>query len=340
MIKLNNLLINKDKSCTPIWFMRQAGRYLPEFRNIRKNNKDFIKLCLNSKLSSEITLQPIRRYDLDAAIIFSDILMIPFALGQSVEFKKNFGPILSSFEINKFKKQNIKDFSRKLSPVYKAISKTRNKLEKSKSLICFVGAPWTLIVYMFALKKNGNKINFNKMLDKNLDIEFVLKKLIKYSIIHIDNQIKAGADTVQIFDSWAGLIPNNYLKKFCYKPNQEIVKHCKKKEIPVICFPKGINKNYVKFNNLVRPDGLSLDYKVNPTWAKNNLKNVCLQGGLDPKFLLKKDSHLIPAVIKYLKIFENFPYIFNLGHGVLPKTSPKTIKKVVNLVKSYNGNKK
>ena len=140
--------------------MRQAGRYLPEFRKIRADNPDFIKLCLNSQLSSEITIQPIKRFNLDSAIIFSDILMVPFALGQKVEFKKNQGPILDNFDLNKFLNNNKKSFTQKLQPVYKAIKITRKKLNKEKSLISFIGAPWTLLIYMFGIKKNKNKINY------------------------------------------------------------------------------------------------------------------------------------------------------------------------------------
>ena len=151
---LTNCLTNKKNSCVPIWFMRQAGRYLPEFKKIRSQNKNFIKLCLNSELSSEITLQPIKRFNLDAAIIFSDILMVPYALGQEVSFVKDEGPILSTLNIDKLLNTTEKKFIEKLQPVYDAISKTRKKLDKEKSLIAFVGSPWTLIIYMLGLKRN------------------------------------------------------------------------------------------------------------------------------------------------------------------------------------------
>ncbi|MDA9624412.1 hypothetical protein N9S62_03950 [Pelagibacteraceae bacterium] len=161
MSNLTNFINNKNNSCTPIWFMRQAGRYLPEFRKIRSANKNFIKLCLNSDLSSEITLQPIKRFDLDAAIIFSDILMIPFGLAQEVEFKKNHGPVLSDFDLKKFSKITTHEFLDKLKPVYNAIRQTRIKLDKEKSLIGFAGAPWTLMVYMLGLKNYDNKLDIN-----------------------------------------------------------------------------------------------------------------------------------------------------------------------------------
>ena len=335
MSKLTNCILNKDQSCTPIWFMRQAGRYLPEFQKIRLSNKNFIKLCLNSDLSSEITLQPIKRFNLDAAIIFSDILMVPYGLGQDVTFKKDKGPVLSNFDLNFFLNTSKDDFIKKLSPVYEAIRKTRRNLNKEKSLISFVGAPWTLIIYMLGLKKEKNQINFNKLKEKELEIKIILNKINEFLCIHIENQINAGADTIQIFDSWAGLIPDENLNEYCYKPNKKIVIFCKKNKIPVICFPRGINKNYLQFAELVDPDCLSLDYEIDPIWARENLKDYCLQGGMDPKILLKSENEIFNEVDRYLSIFKDTPYIFNLGHGLLPETNPDILKKVIQRVSNY-----
>jgi len=315
--------------------MRQAGRYLPEFRQIRSQNKNFIKLCLNSNLSSEITLQPLKRFNLDAAIIFSDILMIPFALGQDVRFEKDIGPILSSFNLQFFLNNSKSSFIEKLSPVYEAIKITRNKLDKKKSLISFIGAPWTLIVYMFGLKKSKNQIDVNELKKQESKIKMVLKEINQYLCAHIANQIQAGADTVQIFDSWAGLIPNEKLFDYCYEPNNKIVDFCKKKKIPVICFPRGINKNYLEFANIVKPDCLSLDYEIDPMWVKQNLGDYCIQGGPDPKILFKKEDEMIRVVDKYLNIFKERPYIFNLGHGLLPETNPEVLQKIVERVNNF-----
>ena len=335
MTKLTNCILNKDPSCVPLWFMRQAGRYLPEFRKIRSQNKNFIKLCLNSNLSSEITLQPLKRFNLDAAIIFSDILMIPFALGQDVRFEKDKGPILSSFNLQFFLNNSKSSFIEKLSPVYEAIKITRNKLDKKKSLISFIGAPWTLIVYMFGLKKSKNQIDVNELKKQESKIKMVLKDINEYLCVHIANQIQAGADTVQIFDSWAGLIPNEKLFDYCYEPNNKIVDFCKKKKIPVICFPRGINKNYLEFANIVKPDCLSLDYEIDPLWVKQNLGDYCIQGGPDPKILFKKEDEMIRVVDKYLNIFKERPYIFNLGHGLLPETNPEVLQKIVERVNNF-----
>jgi len=335
MTKLTNCILNKDPSCVPIWFMRQAGRYLPEFRKIRLKNKDFIKLCLNSNLSSEITLQPIKRFDLDAAIIFSDILIVPFGLGQEVIFEKNKGPHLSLFKLENFVNNNVNNFTQKLNPIYEAIKTTRSKLNEDISLISFIGAPWTLVVYMFGLKTGKNQIDLNKLKKLEPEVDEVLDKIVNYLCSHIINQVRSGADVVQIFDSWAGLIPEKKLFNYCYNPNKKIVDFCKRNGIPVICFPKGLKNNYIPFAENVSPDCLSLDYEIDPLWAKINLKNYCLQGGMDPKVLFKNENEIFREVDRYLNIFQDHPYIFNLGHGLLPETDPNVLQKVVERVNSF-----
>ena len=334
MSNLKKMLTNKI-NCKSIWFMRQAGRYLPEFQKIRLKNQNFINLCLNSELSSEITLQPIKRFDLDSAIIFSDILMVPFALGQNVEFKKDHGPILSNFNLNQFLNNDKISFSHKLHPVYKAIELTRKKLDSKKSLISFVGAPWTLLIYMLGLKESKNNINFNLLNSKQFEVNVILDKLNEFLCIHIENQINAGADVIQIFDSWSGLIPLKDLPNYCYIPNLKIVEFCKKNKIPNICFPKGINKKYKDFNDIVKPNALNLDYEIDPMWAKQNLKNVILQGGLDPKILFLSDQEIVSKATKYLNIFKDVPYIFNLGHGLLPETDPDKLDKLIKFYRKY-----
>ena len=202
MSNLKEILINK-KICKSVWFMRQAGRYLPEFKKIRSQNQNFINLCLNSELSSEIILQPIKRFDLYSAIIFSDILIVLYALNQKVEFLQNHGPKLENFNLNKFLKNNDIDFIEKLKPVYKAIEITRKRLNKEKSLISFIGAPWTLLVYMIGAKLSKKEIDLKLINKKKDEISLVLEKLINYLCLHIDNQIKAGADVV-VLDGMQG----------------------------------------------------------------------------------------------------------------------------------------
>ena len=334
MSNLKKILINKT-ICKSVWFMRQAGRYLPEFRKIRSQNQNFVDLCLNSELSSEITLQPIKKFNLDSAIIFSDILMVPYALNQKVEFVREQGPVLEEFDLNKFLNNNKFSFTQKLHPVYKAIQKTREKLAKEKSLIGFVGAPWTLLIYMLGVKEGKKEINYKKIKSKKFDINLILNKLNEYLCAHIESQIDAGADVIQIFDSWAGLVPPEKLSDYCYIPNLKIVNFCKEKKIPVMCFPKGLNKNYKEFNNIVKPEAISLDYEVDPIWAKQNLTNVVLQGGLDPKLLLSSEKEILGGAKKYLDIFKDSPYIFNLGHGLLPETDPGKVSKLIKFYREY-----
>ena len=334
MSNLKKILIDK-KNCKSIWFMRQAGRYLPEFREIRSKNTNFINLCLNSELSSEITLQPIKRFNLDSAIIFSDILMVPYALGQKVEFIKDKGPILSNFNLEIFLDNDKITFTQKLHPIYKAIEITRKKLDKKKSLISFIGAPWTLLIYILGLKQNKSEIDHEKIKKKEFEINVILDKLNDYLCIHIENQINAGADVVQIFDSWAGLIPIKNLPNYCYVPNLKIVEFCKKNKIPTICFPKGLKENYKEFNNIVRPNGLNLDQQLDPSWSKQNLKNVILQGGLDPKILLSSEDEIKKNASKYLSVFKGTPYIFNLGHGLLPETDPDKVDTLIKFYRKY-----
>ena len=326
-------IVGKQTSYTPIWFMRQAGQYLPEFREIRKKNPDFIKLCLNSNLVNEITLQPLKRFDLDAAIIFSDILMIPYGLGQKVEFKKGFGPILEDINLDKIINTNPADFIKKLLPVYKGIEKVKKNL-KEKNLIGFVGAPWTLLLYMLNKQSPKNNFDFNKInKDKHL-INKLLKKIEETICLHADKQIEAGANIIQIFDSWAGLLPKKEMPNYCYTPTLKIVEHIKSKKIPAICFPKGIGESYIDFCSTVKPDCISIDYEVDPKWIKEKINNIPVQGGLDPKILLGDKEKIKKYTEIYLSIFKDYPYIFNLGHGVLPETKPETIEYIIKIIRN------
>ena len=323
-------LINKKTSVKPVWFMRQAGRYLPEFREIRKLNPNFIDLCLNDDLSSEITFQPLKRFNLSAAIIFSDILMVPYGLKQKVNFKKDFGPLLGDLNL---KDVSEEEFIKKLNPIYNCINKVKsNSLMKNKNLIGFIGAPWTLLIYMINKKSPKKKIDRDFFSNKNL-INKILKKLEKFLIIHIENQIDNGADIIQIFDSWAGLLDRKDLPKYVYEPTLKLVNFVKSKKIPVICFPRGI-KNYKEYVENVKPDAISIDYQIDPQIIKKEIK-IPIQGGLNPNILLSSKEHVKKEALKYLDIFKDHPYIFNLGHGVLPDTDPMMIDYLVKFVNDY-----
>jgi len=333
MTPIQETIINKKTKNKPIWLMRQAGRYLPEFREIRKLNPNFINLCLNENLSSKITLQPLQRFKLDAAIIFSDILMIPYGLNQEVKFKKNFGPKLGSLNLDKISNINEIGFLKKLDPIYKSIKKVKkNLLTNNKDIIGFIGAPWTLLVYM--INKHSPK---KKLIKDFFKDELLINKMLiileKFLKIHIKHQIKNGATIIQIFDSWAGLLKEKDLPNYVYIPTLNLVNYIKSLNVPVICFPKGI-KNYKIFCDIVKPDVINIDYDVNPVSISKEIQ-IPVQGGLDPKVLLFDKDILKKEALKYLNIFKDHPYIFNLGHGVMPETDPMKVDYLVKLVKDY-----
>ena len=333
MTPLNEVLINKKTSNNPLWIMRQAGRYLPEFREIRKNNPDFIKFCLNNKLATEITLQPLKRFNLDAAIIFSDILMLPYGLRQKVEFKKNFGPLLGNLDIASMSKIDEVDFVEKIYPVYKSIRSVSTEMNlKNKNTIGFVGAPWTLLVYM--INQQSPKKNVKKDFFKD---EYLINRILliieKFLKIHIKNQIDNGANVIQIFDSWAGLLEERDYPNYIYTPTLNLVNYVKSLNIPVICFPREI-KNYREFCEIVKPDAVNIDYNVDPLMISKNIK-IPVQGGLDPRVLLTDQENLKKQVLKYLDVFKDHPYIFNLGHGILPETKIEMVECLIKTVQDY-----
>ena len=332
MTPIKECLINKNTNITPIWLMRQAGRYLPEFREIRKVNTNFIDLCLNPNLSEEITLQPIKRFDFDAAIIFSDILMIPFGLGQNVEFKKSFGPNLGKIDLDSLFITDEQKFTKTLSPIYKLLKNlSRNEKLKNKDLIGFVGAPWTLLVYMINQVSPKNGLSSNFFTDKKLIIN-LLKILDKFIKVHIKNQVNSGATIIQIFDSWAGLIKSD-LEQYLYRPTLSLVEYTKSLGVPVICFPRGIS-DYNEFCQIIRPSMINIDYNVNPKTLIDKF-DIPIQGGLDPKVLLADKEDLRNEVTKYLELFKYHPYVFNLGHGILPETQIESVEELVKIVRNF-----
>ena len=325
--------INKKKiDSTPVWFMRQAGRYLPEFREIRSKNTDFINLCLNPELSKEITLQPLKRFKIDAAIIFSDILLIPYALGQELKFVKNLGPQLGELNIERIINTSDNEIQNKLNPVYQLINITsKDSSMNNKDLIGFIGATWTLFVYML------NRTSPKKKVDENIfntpDQKKIFEKIIATQKLHIKNQIDNGASLIQIFDSWAGLLTEDKYEKYIYQPTIELVEYVKSLGVEVICFPRGI-KSYKEFCDIVKPSAINIDYETDPKNIADNI-NIPIQGGMNPAHLLLEEDKMLRSARNYLEIFRNHNYIFNLGHGVVPETNPERIKKLVDFVKGY-----
>ena len=333
-----NALLKKEVTRTPIWVMRQAGRYLPEYRATRKKAGDFLTLCKSSDLACEVTLQPLDRFDLDAAILFSDILTIPDAMGLGLHFVEGEGPkfthpLKTLKEIELLKKPDV---SKELYYVSEAVSVIKKNLRDRVPLIGFTGSPWTLATYMVegSSSKAFSKVK-GLMYENPKHMHQLLDVLADTVIDYLNSQIEAGADVIQIFDSWAGLLEKKNLPKYCFNPTLEILERTKKFGVPIICFPKGIKENYSNFCSIVKPDCISIDYDVDPSWIKERANGIPIQGGLNPKVLLSDKENLKKETLKYLDIFKDHPYIFNLGHGVLPETNPNMMDYLVKIVKDY-----
>ncbi len=323
----------------PIWFMRQAGRYLPEYMKIRSKNSDFLKLCFNPDLAAEISLQPIRRFDLDFIILFSDILVIPYALGQEVKFLKNHGPHLNSITSKKdLNYTNLNKSLDKISNIFETIRLLHAKKNK-KNLIGFCGGPFTVLNYMIegGTSKTHSKIKaFIK--NKREQANDIMKIVTEISIEYLKKQIESGANYVQIFESWAGLLEREEYIEFIIKPNQQISEKIREfsKHTKIIHFPRGSRKNYKIFAEEVQCDVLSLDQtypKELPRYLRE--KGITVQGNLDPQELLKDADRVEEKTKEVLEKFKSNNHIFNLSHGILPKTKISNIEKVIKVVRDY-----
>ncbi len=332
-------IVNK----TPIWFMRQAGRYLPEYQKIRATSDDFLKLCFNPLLASEISLQPIKRFDVDFIILFSDILVIPYALGVEVKFLKNHGPSLKTINSKtELLYQNLNVCLDKISNVFETI-KILNLKKNEKKLIGFCGGPFTVLNYMIegGTSKTHSKIKafVREKKNKALDLIDILTEI---SIEYLKKQVQSGADYIQIFESWAGLLTNDEYEDFIIKPNQRITNEIKRfsTQTKIIHFPRGSNQNYLIFLDEVKCDVLSLDDKFpDDLLNKARKKNVTIQGNLNPTTLLNGGDMMSKEVVQVLEKFKNNKHIFNLSHGVLPKTKIDNIEKVIEIVRAYETSK-
>ncbi len=323
----------------PIWLMRQAGRYLPEYMKVREAAGDFLDLCYNPDLAAQVTMQPINRYGFDAAIIFSDILVIPDALGQKVAFSHGVGPLLNPLRSKKeILELNYRAFGETLNPVYEAISKVSAELSPEVSLIGFAGAPWTIATYMV---EGGSTKNFNHVKSWSASDGGGFEELIKYLIdaitLHLINQVDAGAEVLQIFDSWAGVLSPSEFERWCVKPVAEITKRVKSKhkDIPIIGFPKGSGLSYQNYAQRTGVDCISVDYTVPLTWIANTLQpGAVIQGNLDPHILRQGGDRMVKEVQEIKTALGQGPFVFNLGHGILPDTNPSNVGKLIELVRA------
>ncbi|MCV3769545.1 MAG: uroporphyrinogen decarboxylase [Wolbachia pipientis] len=325
----------KRKERIPIWLMRQAGRSLPEYYEATKGINNFMEICYNTDLIVELTLQPIVRFDMDAAIIFSDILVIADILGYNVNFIRGRGPVVRpiverSKELNHLQKIEIK-----ILPILNAIRKIRNRLSEKKSLIGFAGGPWTVASYI--IKGKVNKAFSTNILDFcPLKLEKIIERITETTIIYLIKQIEYGVDIIQLFDSNAGILPWELFKKYVVEPTKRIVLAINNKfpGFPVIGFPKSAGKFYKDYCEQTYISAISIDYDISIEWAKVNL-GIPLQGNLNPNLLAYDKAEAIKEAKRIMDCFKDLPFIFNLGHGVLPNTPIENIAALVDLVKNY-----
>jgi uroporphyrinogen decarboxylase len=336
---VKRLLENLARKSTPpaIWMMRQAGRYLPEYQKVRTQAGSFWNLCFTPELAAEVTLQPIQRFGFDAAIIFSDILVIPEALGQKVHFLENHGPQLTEVEWSSFLKQASKrNTYETLAPVYDALSLVKKQLPTETTLIGFSGTPWTLATYMIDGGKSENHPLSRKALNTPEFLSKLMNLLTHAVSDHLLEQIKAGVEVLQLFDSWASLIPISQRQQWIIDPLKQIVTqvHQKFPGFPILYFGRGIADSYSSIIASIPGIAVAADQSVDPKWlVKEILPKAAVQGNLDPHVLLKGGEHLIHAVNYLLEVFPDEGYIFNLGHGILPKTPIDHVRYVVDRVK-------
>ncbi|MEZ5932879.1 MAG: uroporphyrinogen decarboxylase [Alphaproteobacteria bacterium] len=332
-------LAGEASSPPPIWLMRQAGRYLPEYRELRAQADGFLDLCYTPDLAVEVTLQPIRRYGFDAAILFSDILVVPDALGAGVDFVEGEGPKLAPIRdgagVAKLSKSGLHEH---LAPVYETLRRLRRELPDETALIGFAGAPWTVASYM--VEGGGSKEFQEARTFARKDPEAfsaLIDLVVDATTDYLKAQIEAGAQVLQLFDSWAGVLPPGEFHRWCVLPTKAIVSALKAAhpEIPIIAFPRGAGPLYRHFVESVDVDGISLDTQIPADWAAANLQKVCLQGNLDPIALLSGGDDMLNDTAHLLNRFAGRAHIFNLGHGVLPQTDPDTVRRLVDFVRSY-----
>ncbi len=327
------------KNKTPIWFMRQAGRYLPEYRKLRAKEVSFLDMCFNSKLAAEISLQPIKRFNLDFIILFSDILVIPYALNQKVDFKEGIGPILDPItSIKELNFKNLNSCLEKLNSVFQTIQILKEK-KKEKKLIGFCGGPFTVLTYMIQGRssKTHSKIK-NDIKSSRKKLLEILEVLTELSIYYLNRQITEGADLVMVFDSWAGILDNEDYEDFIIKPNKIIQETVKREnpKTPMIFFPRNSGEKIFDFLKYVKCDILSISQKYSfklLELAKKN--NIILQGNLDPISLVNGGEKLDEEIKRIMEDFKDHKHIFNLSHGILPQTPIENVERTIKQVREF-----
>ncbi|MEM8587065.1 MAG: uroporphyrinogen decarboxylase [Pseudomonadota bacterium] len=334
-------LAGRRSASTPIWLMRQAGRYLPEYRRVRAEAGSFLDLCYNPDLATEVTLQPIRRFGFDAAILFSDILVVPHGLGQEVAFREGEGPVLERLDgersIDQLSPDRMPD---RLAPVYQAVGQIRSALPRETALIGFAGSPWTVATYMV---EGGGSKDFGRVKALAFSEPTLFARLINIlehaTVRHLSAQIDAGVQAVQLFDSWAGVLPPDAFESWVTAPTQRIVSRLKQEHpaVPVIGFPRQAGLLYPDYVTGTGIDGISLDSTVPLQWAAAELQSrAVVQGNLDSALLFAGGDAMLEAASRIREAFQGGPHIFNLGHGVMQHTPPDNVARLVDHLRALD----
>jgi len=338
---LIRVLENERTRIPPIWLMRQAGRYLPEYRAIRQQTAGFMDLCFNPKLAAEVTLQPVRRFGFDAAILFSDILVVPHALGQRVTFEEGNGPRLDALaEPSALRRLRREIDHGALAPVYETMMRVRQELPAGVALLGFCGAPWTVASYMVAGSGTSEQSPARQFAYRHADaFAALIELLVEASASYLIRQFEAGADAVQIFDTWAGVLPADEFRKWCIEPCARIVATVRN-SIPaakIIGFPRGAGTKLTQYVAGVAVDAVSLDWMIEPGFARDRIQKVrAVQGNLDPLALVVGGAALDRAIDAVLETFGAGPFIFNLGHGILPETPIAHVERLIARVRGVS----
>ena len=324
----------------PFWLMRQAGRYLPEYRDTRASAGSFLDLCYNPKLAEEVTLQPLRRYHMDAAILFADILLIPDALGQPLAYKEGEGPVLdpvrSAGELSSLSFEALHD---RLNPVYETVDRLSSSLPEDCTLIGFAGSPWTVATYMVEGRGSKDYVNIKKWIYSDPDgFQELMDILIRSTSEYLLKQIEAGAEVVQVFDTWAGVLPDQEFEKWVIEPTRRIVEAVRAvhPDFPVIGFPKGAIGNLVSYVRKTGVTAVSLDASTPLDWAAREIQpHVAVQGNLDPILLVSGGQAMVDRIHTTLETLSGGAHIFNLGHGIIPQTPPENVALLAETVHNW-----
>lgn len=339
-----NALKGQAHAIPPVWMMRQAGRYLPEYKKVRATTNSFLEFCYTPEKAAEVTVQPIKRFDFDAAILFSDILVVPDALGQEVWFEEGFGPRLTPVDLQKPSLDGPEEALKRLEPVFQAIELVRADLDPKKALLGFCGAPWTVATYMIAGRGKEDQLKARQaILANTAACTALFDLLVETSIAYLSEQIRRGVDAVQIFDTWAGSLDDLAFDTWVTEPTRRIVAGVKANhpDVPVVGFPKSVGLRLERYVERTGIDAVGLDSGVPLEFARDVLqKRVCVQGNVDPLRLIAGGDALMESVDAAMNALCDGPFIFNLGHGITPETPIDHVHAMVDRVRSgkHGGN--